>query len=250
MKKILSYGGGVQTRALGRLILEGRFERPDLVIFADTQQEPRMIMKLLAHEFTLLEEAGIETVVVTRGDLGDWKRNGSIHVPLFTINEAGEAGMLFRTCTSRFKTECVESEARFRHWNEEGYELWLGFSVDEIVRVKPSKLQYVTTRWPLIELDLTRAQCEAILLERRQPTTKSACVFCPYKSWGKWDMTHGDDRARAIAYDESIRDARPGLKCFAHRGLRPVADLTAETAPLQLPGLRIDDQCDDGGCWT
>lgn len=155
--------------------------------------------------------------------------NGSLHVPLYTVtiedrwispdeaqeqglkffgfpeygNEkillpAGSVGFLRRTCTTRFKTELVESEARFRGWKADGYELWLGFTVDEIQRVKPSKLDFVTTRWPFLEIDWTRARCEAYLLERNQPITKSACVFCPFKSWGKWNMLNGADRERAI----------------------------------------------------
>jgi hypothetical protein len=248
MKRILSYGGGVQTRALGRLIMEGRFERPDLVVFADTQQEPVRIMRLLDQEFALFDEAGIEAVSVSRGDLADWKRNGSVHVPLHIVDGTGNAGMLRRTCTSRFKTECVESEARFRGWHREGYEVWIGFSTDEIMRVKPAKLSYITNRWPLIELNLSRAQCEAILRERGQPLAKSACVFCPFKSWRSWDGLHGTDRKRAIAYDESVRDALPDAKCYVHRGLRPLKELTTAEAPPTLFG--IESECDDGNCWT
>jgi hypothetical protein len=37
--KVLSYGGGIQTVTLLRLAIEGKIERPDLVIFADTQRD-------------------------------------------------------------------------------------------------------------------------------------------------------------------------------------------------------------------
>lgn len=282
MKKILSYGGGVQTRALGRLVLDGRVERPDLVAFADTKNEPLRIMQLIDQEFALLESAGVECVIVNRGDLADWRGNGSIHVPLYIVSTegrwvepgddedegvqfyglpqdraervwapAGSRGLLRRTCTTRFKTECVESEARFRGWDRDGYELWIGFTTDEIRRVKPSKRNYITSRWPLIELDWRRSNCEALLIEHNQPITKSSCVFCPYKSAQKWELLRGPDLERAIAYDESIRDARLGFKSYVHRWFRPLREIMAEPGePILLPGLSLEDECDEGGCWT
>lgn len=234
-RKVLSFGGGVQTLTLSRLILAGEFERPDLVVFADTGREPAAVYEAVWREFDRLYQAGIEAVQVSRGDLGDWQRNGSIHVPLYTVNiETGEKGMLFRTCTNRFKMEAVQSELRFRGWKESRIELWLGMTIDEIERVKPSRIGWIDHRHPLVEMDRTRAWCEDYLRKIGVQPTKSACYFCPYRSWESWEVMDRADLAKAIEYDESIRHARGGHLSYVHRSFKPLREAVGAEKPLSL----------------
>ena len=83
---ILSYGGGVQTRALLHLILAGAFDRPDLVIFADTQAEPESVYKAVWEDAEACSEAGLPFHIATQGDLSATDKWGGVFIPAFTTN--------------------------------------------------------------------------------------------------------------------------------------------------------------------
>ena len=62
-------------------------------------------------------------------------------------------------------------------------ELWLGISIDEIQRMKESRMYNVKYIYPLIDKRITRTDCKKFLEEKDfQNVIKSACVFCPYQS--------------------------------------------------------------------
>jgi hypothetical protein len=241
--KVLSYGGGVQTVTLLRLAIEGRLERPDLVIFADTQREPEGVYATVDRERAVCEAAGIPFREVSHGDLGDWRRNGSIHVPIFT--KPGD-GQLMRTCTDRFKIQPIRKY--LRSVGAKDVEMWLGMTVDEIQRVKPSRVGWIKNRYPFIEMEWTRGDCEAYLNRHWIAVAKSACYFCPMRSDASWRAMEPPDLARAVEYDESIRDARPRFKSYVNRHRVPLAD---RPFAIDGPGLfdAEDDEC-EGFCFV
>ena len=244
MMQVQSFGGGVQSVALLRMAIAGHIEKPDLVVFADTGAEPQHVYEVIEREAEVCAVAGIEFAKLCFGDLTKWRENGSIHVPLRTELIGGkEQGLLFRTCTDRFKIQPIRRELRAR--GVTSAVLWLGMSVDEIQRVKPSNVGWITNRHPLIEMGLRRHECETFLASIGVSTSKSACVFCPYRSTGSWRTVRDNptDWAAALAYDESIRDARPGYKCFVHKSYKPLTEAVLENDD---PGL-FDDEC-DGVC--
>lgn len=276
------------------MALAGEFEKPDLVVFADTGDEPESVYENVERARDWCASAGVDFAIVSSGmRLSEWEKNG-VHVPLRTVSTRphektvyalmdangmeveqaddpdlltdtaregcrvekrvvieppGTEGMLFRTCTSRFKTEPIQALMRSRGWKEEGIELWLGMTTDEIRRVKPSRLGWITHRWPLIERDMRRSDCEAFLRRtlRAMPVMKSACVFCPFRSPESWRTLKGNDLARAVAYDESIRKARAadGYDSYVHRALMPVAE-ALDDGTISL--FALDDGCEDGVC--
>jgi len=130
--KILSHGGGVQTRTLLRLCLEGGFERPDLVVFADTQAEPGEVYEAIAEDKAACEAQGIEFVIVTTGELAAVDKWGGLFIPAFTLDEKGNRGMLRRQCTERFKVRPIRQLLRSRGaTTKTPCELWMGISTDE-----------------------------------------------------------------------------------------------------------------------
>jgi len=238
---VQSFGAGVQSVTLLRMALNGVIERPDLVLFADTQREPQHVYDVVKRERDACGVAGVDFAIVVAGDLGDWKHNNSIHVPLRTEMIGGkERGLLFRTCTDRFKIQPIRRELRARGVKKAI--LWLGMSVDEIQRVKPSSVGWITNRHPLIELGMRRHDCETYLASIDITAAKSACVFCPYRSAASWRTVRAnpEDWAAAVAYDESIRDSRPGYKCYVHKSWTPLATAVLEQDD---PGL-FDEECD------
>jgi hypothetical protein len=56
------------------MAIEGRLERPDIVVFADTQGEPQGVYDTVDREFAYARQHGIECIVVTKGELANWRR--------------------------------------------------------------------------------------------------------------------------------------------------------------------------------
>jgi hypothetical protein len=124
---------------------------------------------------------------------------------------------------------------------------WLGFTTDEIERVKPSGVAYSENAFPLIEANLRRSDAEAILNRAGLPIAKSSCVFCPLHSKAMWRSVAENpaEMARAVSVDDAIRNREPGCQTFVHRARKPLG----ECIDLTQPSLFGED-CDSGYCGT
>lgn len=106
-------------------------------------------------------------------------------------------------------------------------EQWIGFSTDEIQRVKTAGYpSSITPRFPLIELGMSRSDCEQFLKRRGWTVAKSACIGCPFASNRQWrDMRDNrpDEWADAVGFDREFRSA-PGLngQRFLHPSMKPL----------------------------
>ena len=132
-------------------------------------------------------------------------------------------------------------------------EMWIGISADErATRCKPSREPWITNRWPLRELGMTRRDCERWLREHhglRVP--KSACVGCPYhddRLWREIKLERPDEWAEAVAFDRAIRRL-PMVQgeCYLHRSCVPLdeVDLRTPEDRGQLSLLPAGDAGDD-----
>jgi hypothetical protein len=252
---VFSYGAGVQSRAILQLVKQGRWPKPDLVVFADTKAEPAWVYTALEEDRALCERLGIELVVAEFDLPALVRRTRNICVPAFTLDMRGGLGMLTRQCTGRAKVEPVQRVLR-RHLKAtraNPVELWLGISTDEITRAKPSRVLYATHRWPLVELNLSRADCEAILNAQGITASKSACTFCPY-GWGDTERANrlrtGDPAgwALAVEMDALFRNRRlhKGCTSFVHPARVPLEE--AVTAPATADQLDLwGNEC-EGVC--
>ena len=241
-----SHGMGVQSCTIRHLYTGGKWPKPDLAIFADTQAEPEHVYEVLQRERHECERAGVELVTVTKGDLSATDRWGGLYIPAFTLNHRGDEGMLRRQCTHEFKVTPIRRELRRRGATK--VELWLGISTDEIARAKPAGVQWTTHRWPLLELGMSREDCRALLERNEIDAGRSACVFCPYHSDREWlDIKRNPrDWQAAVEYDRQVRDKRSkGGDVFVHRDRIPLEQVTFADPDMQ-PGL-WDEEC-TGGC--
>lgn len=107
--------------------------------------------------------------------------------------------------------------------------MWIGISADESAkRCKPSQEAWVTNRYPLRELSLTREDCARWLWTRYQVgDPKSACIACPFHDdayWRELQLHSPDEFADACQFDEIIRHL-PGVRgeCFVHSSCVPAA---------------------------
>lgn len=214
-----SYGAGVQSVTILYKAIRGEINRPDLVIFADTQAEPDSVYQTVERDRIACEDAGIEFCMVTAGNLESSK---AWFIPAYTMNKNGNKGTTFRQCTDRFKIRPIRKELRLRKWQE--IELWLGISTDEASRMKDSTVKNIAHSYPLIDLGMSRTDCEEYLRQINVTASKSACVFCPYRSKDSWDSLTGSEMERAIRYDERLRNRHKGVMMYIHSSRRPLKD--------------------------
>jgi hypothetical protein len=93
---------------------------------------------------------------------------------------------MMRQCTAEFKIQPIQSFYT-KNYNKQNIVQWIGISLDEIYRIKPSRNKYVENRWPLIEMKMKRYQCIQWMENHGYPKPpRSACVFCPYQHDREW----------------------------------------------------------------
>ena len=214
MIRVISLGAGVQSTTLALMAAHGKIgPMPDCAIFADTQWEP-------AHVYTHLDwlekqlpfpvyrvTAGNIRESMVRGENLQGKRFAS--VPWFIRNPDGSKGMGRRQCTKEYKLRPIQRkmvELMGGKRPKGGCETWIGISMDEVIRMKPSQVQYAVNRWPLIELKMSRADCLAWLWLYGYPEPgKSACIGCPFHGDAQWRELPPEEFADAVEVDRAIR---------------------------------------------
>lgn len=248
MLYVISLGAGVQSTTLALMAARGDIgPMPDCAIFADTGAEPLPVYK---HLDWLEKQLPFPVHRVSAGNLRDeiigamagTKNRMDARPPFFT----GTSGMLNRQCTQDFKILPIVKKVRELIGLKKGrrgpiypvVEQWIGISMDEAIRMKPSRLSYIKHRWPLVEKEMHRRHCLTWCEERQYPKPpKSACTFCPYTDNARWrDMKANDpvSFADAVAIDKAIRpgmDTGPrGSEWFIHRDRIALDEVDLSTA--------------------
>jgi hypothetical protein len=231
----LSFGAGVQSTALlvcSNLGLHS-VPRADVAIFADTGYEPQYVYDQLE---TMRKWSKIPVEVVTRKDQS---RRGSYAavIPAFTSRD-GKKAILKRQCTSNWKIEPLEAEARRllgykpRQRIKKQARCLIGISLDEAHRMKPNRQRWITSEWPLVDARLRRSDCLKIVADAGLPKPeRSACYFCPFHSIAEWRFLrdkHPEEFAKAVEYDKAIRNSTRGgvaLPVYLHSQLIPLGDV-------------------------
>lgn len=243
--RVLSMGWGVQSWTLAAMAIEGVIPPYDLIVHAATRE--RAASRIFADRWApKLEAAGMRVVAeaaAAQDDVDDVERPG-VFIPAFTLSPEGKRGRLMRTCTDRWKISVVRRVVRreLTRRNLARYgrdfapssgevEMHLGISADESGRRSESQVQYAVNHFPLLDLGMTRDDCEAWLRSHGYPVPiKSACTFCPFRSPRSWEALRGSDSedwAEAVQVDEAIRHKRPGYLTFLHPARRPLADVVS-----------------------
>lgn len=242
---VLSYGGGTQTVALCLLVGAGVVPRPDRIVMADTSREVRSTFGYLDRFVRpYLATLGLDVEVAShvRATVDLYGKNGDLLLPAFTAT-----GKLPTFCSVEWKQRVVERHLRSS--GVAGATSLIGFSFDERRRVKgPGEAPWLRA-YPLVDLMLTRADCEAIVGRQGWPLPpKSRCWMCPHQTNGEWRElrdTARDEFALAVLVDEEIRaaDLRGGV--YLHESRRPLAEADLD-APDRREPIR---QCGLGTCW-
>ena len=244
----LSLGAGVQSSALYVMTTLGLHGCPgaDVAIFADTQDEPAYVYEQVDRLRAWgVEHHGPRIDTVTAGHLSgdiisrhrDGKPRHFAAIPVFSSNGDGGTSMLSRQCASDYKItpikrhvrKCLGLRFRQRAKGKVKAVALIGFSLDEASRMKPSREDWITNVYPLIDARLRRKDCLEIVTAVGLPAPKkSACVFCPFHDDAYWlwmKTEHPEEFERAANVDEQIRDmSRSGIArpVFVHRSLQPL----------------------------
>jgi hypothetical protein len=223
----------------------GEVERVDFALHADTGYERAETYKF-AKEWTLwLVEHGIEVKTVhrreTRGIESQMQKHLACMIPAFSSHfYRHKPGQLQRLCTPDWKIQPMNKVMKGKA------ELWLGISTDEALRMKPNKLQRITNRWPLIEMDMSRNDCVTWLKAHElEVPTKSSCYFCPYHDSRAWrDIMAGEDREKTIAIDHAIRQVRAhkNVELYIHPSRKPIEKVNFDRYTLQMN--LWDEECE------
>jgi len=218
---IISLGAGVQSSTMALMAAKGEITpTPTACVFADTGWEPPRVITWLNWLETQLP---FPVYRVQYRSLRDNLGGGMI--PFFTEN----GGMMYRVCTDRYKIRPVQKKLKELTSGE--VSLWIGISLDEVVRMKPSQRKKVTNRWPLIEQEMTRQDCLRWMEKNGYPLPeKSSCIGCPYHDNDTWrDMKLNDKESweDAVQADREIRAGVKGAneKLYLHRDRKPLDEI-------------------------
>jgi len=266
---IISLGAGVQSSTLALMASDGEVgPLPYAAIFADTQAEPPGVYQWLDW---LEGQLRFPVYRVTAGSLTDAVLKPRTHlktgaryfkniIPAYVQNKDGTRGITGRACTPDFKLAPLFKKARElgqikRGQKAVGVVSWIGISLDEVSRMKPSKLPWAKNRFPLIEMEMTRHDCLRWMKSKGYPTPpRSACTYCPFHSDHEWRTMKNErpnEFAEAVAFEkqfQALRDTENGPnrmkgKLYLHDSLVPLdqIDFSEDTTQGQL---KFHNECE------
>jgi len=255
--RIISLGLGVQSTAMYLMSSLGYIDRADYAIFADPGAELPDTYKLWDYlndwakynkGIPLIKKKKSLYKDIIQGQNSTGQRWASI--PAF--GESG--GMIRRQCTKEYKIDVVVKEIRKLHGLKKYQRmkpttLYLGISLDEIQRMKESRLPNITYEYPLIDNRITRSECIKFLEERSfHDVKKSSCVFCPYHNNTQWryiKQNYPEEWIKIIQVDAAIRDSSKRGKddqLYLHRTLEPINEAYLQEDQEDL------FMCEEGYC--
>lgn len=242
---VLSLGAGVQSTALLLLAAEGRIQKPEVAVFADTGWEPRAVYEHLDKlERDVATPAGIEVRRVkatTQRGIGIREHlvaedTRYFRIPTFMrrlvdrdgvpVGDSERLQIMQRSCTQTYKIEPIHREyrrllgsavsatGRVSGVPKGGHVVQqIGISLDEIQRAKDSRQKWITNSYPLLDLGWSRTDCiQYLTREGWGATEKSACIGCPFHSNTEWTRirdTKPDEWLDVVAVDAAIRNGPP-----------------------------------------
>ena len=241
----ISLGWGVQSFTLAAMSALGDLPRVDAAIHADTTHERAETYEFAARWAPWLEEHGIQVVTVQDPKPQPVDEYGGMMIPAYMITNKGN-GQMSRQCTANWK------RAPIRRWlqtnrNKQPVEVWIGISLDEALRMKPSDVKYITHRWPLIEKRMKRNDCVNWLKAHNlEVPPKSSCVFCPFHDMATWrdlKMSDNGNWKKAVEVDEMIHKIRPPFDLFVHPARKPLVEVDVRNQEDRGQLRLWDEEC-------
>lgn len=221
---VVSLGGGLNSTALCVLLHE-QGERPDLIMFADTGGERDYTYDYLKGPFSAwLDSVGFPEITVVKGRVKDYETLedeclGEATLPSLAFG--------FKRCSDHWKKR--PQQRHMKQWDvaqaawAEGLKVvqCIGYDAEESHRSKIPEDKWFRYRYPLVESNWGRDECQEALLRVGLPRArKSSCFFCPASRLHEileLKETRPDLFDRAVAMEKA---AKPNLKTVKGLGRR------------------------------
>jgi len=245
---VWSYGGGTQLAAIAVLVLSGKLPRPDIIVMADTGREVSATWDYLnAIVNPALSEIGLQVEIVPHSyaSVDLFAKNGDILLPLYTRQNGGRLGKLPTFCSNEWKQYPIRRWLRER--GIEKCDVWLGMSMDEVERMRPSGVKWYCHVYPLIEIvPLHRHQCYALVADFGWPKPpKSRCWMCPNMTVADWRhlaQSSPSELEQAASLEEELHKRDSDV--YLHKYGIPLR----QAVKTNLAQQEFDfDGCDGGG---
>lgn len=264
---VVSCGIGVQSSTVALMADRGEIEpRPDCGIFADTQAEPGAVYRwydqlcdLVTFPIYRVSSGNLTATIGAKRPSGKFR---IIPIPAYVRMPDGRkmGGLLNRSCTRDYKINPIRKKLRellgLTGRKAPAFPVvsqWIGISLDEAHRMKPSRDSWIENRWPLIEKRMTRSDCLAWLEAHGFPRPpKSSCVFCPFHSDAHWQSLTAEERETANRVDDSLRchpsgEYRRTGSVYLHRSGRPLREIDFKDKNRSLFEDGFGNEC-EGMC--
>jgi len=278
---VLSYGMGTQSSAIALMSAAGLLPRLDAVIAADTGGELPETYEYARYVEQIVVDAGIPFLWVRRGDLRSDILSpvptGPNPTPPLKIrrSDGSKARINAYRCSYDYKRVpiaratkrlCGEAGA----WKRKTVRQWIGYSADEIGRVKSDdecrcghvmgahegsrcrRCQCTAfRRWrinvhPLVDMRWTRERTLRWFSEAGHPAPpRSACYFCPNSSQQRWSWLrahHPDLFEDACQLDEHCRQGASFQRRGASTPIEGQMFFHPSCVPLRDADLRTQEQ--------
>lgn len=196
--RVFSFGGGVQSMAAMVLSAQGKLPYTHF-LFANVgndSENPRTIEYINETVVPYANNNGITYVEMS------WDRKNHGKTLLKALVEDYNdiaipvrmkgAGPGYRNCTTKWKVQVIDRYCRdvLGASRTNRIPVGVGISIDEVHRMRtddPERDVLTRKEYPLIDLRLSRQQCQQIIADAGLPVPpKSSCWFCPYKSDYDW----------------------------------------------------------------
>lgn len=260
------------------MVLRGDLEKPEnfLVLNADPGMENSNTYRYTQMMFERCQGAGIRAFTAEGPnlyrDLVGLKGSRASRIdnpPYWTRSEKGKRGRLLQKCTKRYKIDPMDRA--IRQVLEEDFKIsrkskrlgvgvvekWIGFSFDEVYRMKDSKQKYIRFEYPLIDLRMNKSDVVQYFQDNDLPIPpRSVCNACFANGLNTFRDMHKNrpaDWKQAVEVDRAVRDLSQIMvkdEVYVSSTLIPLEDLASND--FELPDKEDSDNysCDSGYCFT
>jgi len=212
---ILSFGGGVGSWGYAALVVQGRIRAPWLAAIVDTGREcPSTWDYIERHKGKL----PFELHVIKQPLPALWSGGGSFLPGGYDL----EGGAFLRGfCSSHWKRD-VMRRWLVKRMGITAYNLAFGIHADEWQRMTTARQKTVDNVYPLVDLNVTRADCAQAAIEVfGELPPRSRCWMCPGQNAEDWSEVVN---AFPALYAQAMRidtEARKGanITLFGNGGL-------------------------------
>lgn len=266
--KILSCGAGMQSTALAlmscanKLITQDKGKEfnfkyneqvpiYDAILFCDLMLEPSWVYDQVRFIQVACEWAGIPFYIIESNLYQDYLDNFGksrvVSIPFWTVDEYGKNGKMMRNCTLDYKISLMQKfirsellgyrkRQRARPEDLKAHEMHLGFSKEEERRCKENPHKMFVNKFPLVEMNLTRADNYAYIKDVWGLDTKaSACCFCPFHTNYFFEYikeNNKEEYEKTVEFDEMLEREQPNTKIrsrlYISKSRKRIKDLLPE----------------------